>query len=674
MNRNWTVFFVTLLWIPKQGHAKTNSNGPSRTECARIAALIETKVLEPNRGLHKDSERGSADPYWNRLSQALLATDAKNLEAMFTPPEGITLREYYDSLFWGIKSGEIKGDAQLDRLIVELRDFVNEYGSQFENQKNDRAYHILEAVKAADKAHSFDGDPTMAAKRTIKALETGEEALFARAMAESVGGKKFDNNKWYDSFYRFFSPHFYRMKNILDYTNSMRARIQNDQIADDAIYDVIAKYQDRFSAEELSTMRSLIADTPGKLADARKRAQTFYGRELSLTDPAHESDYRLQDIQKRIPKGKNTHNAKLEKSIQESRRDLDKLDEAVAEARKRAGEGPRPWEEYRDPHLQIRHLQYKEETAALASQYENVLERHPSNPEYDVSASRTVTETWTTQREEPYTDSEGNRKTRKVPVHHSDSWTQRIDAVLEARYEEVLDGEMSPRDSEVANQFPSAWSRHGGSLSYGSASVDRVHPERASAILEKGTKAREFEAPFRKQIGSAVDEIEEIRSDYKKLISTPEKHQALLAQFDKLRAQLEAARKEHLEAYQKWDSKKVNKQWSDDKPEDFKDRNELLHERFRHMITLIDHFREQARRKQDSLELQYDFPNYDAQLAQLEKIHNRNRLIQFGGGALTALGVGLYIYNSQQQNDDDRSSYEKKVDLYRRFEDSVDSK
>jgi hypothetical protein len=98
--------------------------------------IINQHILLPNRGLHADAEKGSADPYWNRLSAILHAVPVDDLLPIFTPPNGMSLKQFYDSLFWKIKSGEITADSKLERLIIELRDFVSEFGDKLNNPNN----------------------------------------------------------------------------------------------------------------------------------------------------------------------------------------------------------------------------------------------------------------------------------------------------------------------------------------------------------------------------------------------------------------------------------------------------------------------------------------------------------------------------------------------------------
>jgi hypothetical protein len=384
-------------------------------ECHRaMADIVKTKILQPNRGLHIDAERGSADPYWNRLSQVLRASDAEDLEKLFYPSNTkLDAPEVFDGLFWKIKSGEIKADGRMDRLVTELRDFVVENASSFRHKK-DRGYYILKALELADKYHNFSGDPTLAARNTMRALAIAEESLLARALAESTRGKRYPNSKWYDWIHRFFSPHWKRMQRIIEFNNAIRARMQQDYLADEPIVDTLLRYEKEITdPKDLSALRKLVADTPAKLKEAREIVEKAYKRELSYTDPLREADQRLADLDKKM----NTLDAdkEFEESIRESEHDMDVLDRVHASYRKKKKLGPRPFDDYHDVHLRIRQNQYERETRELHSSYENVLERNPRDPNYNVNARWTVTEVYTKMETEHYTDSNGKRRSRAIP-------------------------------------------------------------------------------------------------------------------------------------------------------------------------------------------------------------------------------------------------------------------
>ncbi|MBP7844867.1 MAG: hypothetical protein KA116_08625 [Proteobacteria bacterium] len=631
-----------------------NSIAKSPNVCNELASLIAKKVLEPNRGLHNDAERGSADPYWNRLSQVLRTTDAKDLENIFYPSGDMTAFELYDSMFWGIKSGEIKADGKMDRLVTELRDFVVENPKAFEQEK-DRAFHILKALEAADKMHNFSGDPTLAARSTMRAIGIAEESLLARAVAESTRGKKYANRKWYDGMYRFFSPHYKRMLRILDFNNNIRARMQQDFLADEPVTDTLLRFEKELKSQDTEALRGLVADTPGKLKEARDLVEKVYKRELSYTDPLREADQRLFDLDKIM--AKSDSEAEFHQAVRESERDMDSIDLAHKRYRDLEKLGPRPFDDYHPTHLQIRQTQYKRETETLHNAYEDVLERNPENPAYDVHAHWTVTEHYTTQETEHYTDNEGRSQTRQVTRHHTYTFSADDDFVVNARYEEVIDGQLKPRESEINTPYVSG--PHGGTTFNGSPTIDKIYSGRSDEILENGAKARVSEKPFRDRIDSVMNWVESVRENYPKNISKDEDYKTLLKKFSEIRKELEKSRKDYLEEYQNWVANKVNGQWKQDKPQDFKDRNTYLHERFRHMVNTLDHFQEQIRRKQKPLNVTYELPDYKKQLEILRKIYIRNRTIQGVGGGIIAISGVLYGVYYDEVNEEVKGRYEK---------------
>jgi hypothetical protein len=193
----------------------------------------------------------------------------------------------------------------------------------------------------------------------------------------------------------------------------------------------------------------------------------------------------------------------------------------------------------------------------------------------------------------------------------------------------------------------------------GSPTITSMNQSQVKWILDQGADARAFEKPHRDRIDNVKDWLTSVREGYPKNIDKADDHKELMEKMLAVRAELEADRAKYLADYQKWAEAKVEKQWAQDKAKDFEDRNTLLHRRYEHMVNLLDHFHEQVRRKQNPLEIAYEVPDYSKQMAVLEKIHKRNRIIQYTGGTLIATAGTLYGFNFEETNDAISEKYDQ---------------
>jgi hypothetical protein len=353
--------------------------------CATNYAGILDRIYTPNVTLLRDAERGTADPYWGRLSQAMSTTPEADLRKLFSGSKGMTAQDI-DDLWWKVMSGELKSDHTQQRLVTALRDFAKANPDVF-NKAEDVPFRLLERIKKVDVEHGF-GDAS-AVKTTSKALDETEETLLLQALQE-VNGIRNKSSKFGDNVRELFTSPADRLRDMIDLNNDARKRMQHVVMADEPVADAMAKYSTRLDDKERKALEGLITNTNAQLADTRELLEKTYGRQLSYTnDAVRVGDIRLQDLHKGADLGEASGD--MSHAVRQAESDMDVVDSSLASARKRAAEGPRPWPEYTERHLEIRNTQHARETAENHAAYYTYGEKLPKDSDYKVDISWTVT-------------------------------------------------------------------------------------------------------------------------------------------------------------------------------------------------------------------------------------------------------------------------------------------
>ncbi len=610
----------------------------------------------------KSQEKTTTYFYWGRARLAIEATPPEKLAEIFKKMSKSDL----ENLFWGVKAGDIKATRDEEKMIEELWHMVDDLGEKpFWGPAPDRAYAIQQALRAHDAKLTYSGNPAFAAELTDQALGKTELEMLARAMGEHERNAKYPNSKFFDRIVRFFSPHYDKVKDVLSTNNSIRRRLQTMYEADRPALDAIAKYEKdlKLSSGELRDLQAQASDTAGLLSEARKDIEALYGREVSTSEPLPEAEIRIRELAKRAASlGSGKKETEL-RNLSES--DMDTIDRVIGTAwdRTKGTTTGMPLSEKHDVHLQIRNPQYRRETPERRAAYLGVTKpRSPNQSEYDVVTEWVVTvkheEPKTRQVPKPVYNEKGEQTGTKMETEHytdyyDTTYTMNRDDQLRARYEEVLQNSVNPSDhvSDLP-ALPTAQKRgaYAVSASNGEPYIDSYSTDQVSRILQNGSTARSSETPYRDRIAAATKLVDAVTNEtYKVALKEPGGAKKILGEFEAEEKRLRAARAE-LASYQATDASRIRSQWSSDKEKDFRDRNQQMLNRFDHMITRISHAAEQVRRETPSLEIEHTLPGYDAQMARLKEIRDKNRRIIRNtaiGSAATGVGTAGVVYREE---------------------------
>lgn len=668
--------FCTPGWLWADAGKKDSGKKPevaalSRDQCRVEFQRIADTVFAHNRGLLRDAEKGTQDPYWGRLSRALHATSEGTLRDLFTGPNRITAQKI-EEIWWAIRIGDLRVDLETDRFFQGLRDFARDHPQLFDG-KPDFPYRLRQALQAVDARHGFEGSPEAAAHLTARALSDAEETLLAQAIREGRGIRNASSRR-FDWFWDFWSPHHSRMAGLIEFNQALRMRMQHMFIADEPIDHALKLYGAGLTASERERLQALVTDTSGQLQDVRDIFRRVYGIELSSTRPVKIGDIRLRTLHARA--SDINAQGKFDDAVERSEKDLDVHDAVLRESRERQKLGERPLAEYHDRHLQIRNPQYYRETGSLQSRYYSHSGATVKDSDYQVEASWTVTvkheETRTREVERRYQKDDGTWDTEVVEEEYTHryetKYTMRERFTLDADYNEVLGGRIRPSSGRVDYMLPDAEVRghNAVSASNGPASIEWVDTVRTQQILDWGKKAREIEKPLRDKIDELITLTNSIRKDYPGNIAAEKDWTARLAELEKAKAELERLQKERLGEYHKWEKERINGQWKQDDPKHFAERNRQLNNRYLHLMHRIDLFREQVRRRAPSLEVTYTVPDRSPQLSVLDEIRHRVR-VQQGIGAMAVIGTGtaagIYLSDPERRQgvEDVYSRIKKKI-------------
>lgn len=666
---------ILLLW----GSLSFPTDATAKADAAHCNMMFRN-VWEHSLAQMKALENTTSYFYWGRARVALDATPNQKLEEIFSK----TSKKDLEELFWGIKSGEIKVSRDEEKMVEELWHMVDDLGDKpFWGQVPDRGFAIREALRAHDAKLSFSGDPAFAAQLTDRALAATEVEVLGRAIAEHARNKKYPNSRWFDKIVRFFSPHYEKVKTVLETNNSIRRRLQKMYEADKSALEAIAKYKMslKLTDSELKEIEAQASDTAGQLATAREDIANLYGREVSSKQPLPEAEVRIRELAKRAIA---THSQDKEAELALSaEKDMDTIDRVVGGAWDRTHQthGGMPVSEKNDVHLQIRNPQYRRETPERRQAYLGVTKtRSPGQSAYNVETEWTVT----VNHEEPKTreatrivettnpDGSNSTSTETYLENYTDYYTTHYQMtrkdVLKARYEEVLANKVNPSDhiSDLPS-LPPAQERGAYAVSASNGAPEIVVYDRAkvSAILEGGKNARSAEVPFRTQMEHATSVVDSVTNEaYQLARKTPGSSAKILGALESEQKSLIEARAKLIE-YQKLNPEQIATRWPQDIVADFKDRNQRMLVQYDHMITRVEHLAEQVRRNSPSLVIEYVQPDYSAQLAQLKAIKDQNRkiIIQTSGAAV----AGGASYVGYQYRDEIKSFVQ---DLVRKRQDN----
>ncbi|MEW6055544.1 MAG: hypothetical protein AB1540_02945 [Bdellovibrionota bacterium] len=677
LSRTFIFFAFALFCGAAQAPAAITGSDCIKRLTAQLAAIHE-KIYAPSEKMLREAGKTASAFYHGRLRQAFEAVSEETLQNLFDPKKGGLSQEGLEDLFWAIKSGAIKTTEAQDQFVADLRHLVDDYGPVFWTDQN-KSYEIRQALRRADADYAYPDNPDVVAIYTDRALAQSEVNILSRALGEHALNKKYPNSKWYDRIARFFSPYYQKAKEILQFNNQLRRRLQLMYKMDEPVEHAISRYTSELDLNdaEKSRLKALVSDTSGQMEEVRKTIQTVYGKEISLSDPLDEASIRVRDLHKKLKAHAPDSEFKAQEKLAEQ--DMDVIDEVVGGARRRKGMGPRPMEEYHDVHLQVRNAQHKRETGVLHSHYLNATGRSPRDSNYDVVTKWTVTVSCSKTELVPVTktrtNSSGKTETYTTLELKTKYWTESYsmtrDDVLNAKYEEVLQNKIEPNVNEVP-ELPPASTRgiaHANSATNGAPWIESFDEQKTKRILALGEQVRASENPYRARINDAISQLSEINPEsYPQIRDNVELREKNLAALANTKRELQQ-RVEVLSKYQKADERLISSQWKNDKPEDFAERNLRLVARYNHMINRIDHLYEQIRRQAPSLEIEYKLPSYETQLAALNRIRRNNRIIQtvMGTGTVAA-GVGYFVYQDEV-NEFTEDKYEKAKVKYQELKD-----
>lgn len=657
--------------ILNQAQAKT----AAEAGCAEVALQVQN-LLKPVEGLLKDAEKGKTAMYWGRLSNVFEAVDNKTLESVVQKIKA----EDIVPVFWAIKSGVVKVNRPTEEFFEHLYHFTDDATRAEIWASKDPVFAIKTKLRERNVLAGFSGDPAAAAQLTDQAIRVTESEIMARAMGETVRGMKYENSKWYDGVANFFSPHYDRLQTIIAANNDLRKSFQIMYKADEPVTDALARYGKEVSEGGLAEIRGLSTDTSSHLAKSRAKVEMIYGKELSMTSPLREKDVKIREIAKRADKflkagGNAGENTKLAGG------DMDRLGQILDDVWKdKFANDPkwikeknlevhpeygyyRPAADLHPTDLQIQNPKMRGETTSLRNKYYHISENNtPKRAHYDtqVAWTDTVTYHWTEKAKRPKADKPNEMEEYDAPRSAVASINREKKYVLDASFEEALLGKVTPdlnrADLPAASSFginkgafgiPDR-ATEGMSVSTGKhfASID---DDAIAEILNRAEKARATERPYRETINEVAGRVNGIsNSEYQALVAKADESslKSLRKQFDNDRAKL-VSLKGKLDEYVKTEQSSITRQWADDKPEIFKDRNNQMKARIDHMIKRISYFDEQVARKQSSLELELKVADYSKQLEPQKQIRDRNQKIVITGavvGGTGAAGAAAYAW------------------------------
>lgn len=615
----------------------------------------------------KSLEKGTGFFYWGRARVALEATPSDVLEQTFKKMSKKDLEE----LFWAVKSGTAKATREEEKMLDELWHMVDDLGDHtFWGPTTNRSVAIRDALRLHDAKLGFSGDPAFAAQLQDAALGKTDVEILARALGEHQKNAKYANSKFFDRLVRFFSPHYDKVNAVIATNNSIRRRLQKMYVIDKPALEAIPKYRQTLGLtdEEVKELQNQLSDTAAQLSDARKDIENLYGREVSSDKPLPEAEIRIRDLAK---KAVSLGSAEKEKDLTAiSEADMDTIDRVIGRAWNRSKEtmAGMPVSEKHDVHLQVRNPQYRRETPQKRAAYLNVTEiRSPSRSNYQVETTWTVT----VKHEEPKTrlvpkttttvnsKGETEQKTEMVLENYIDEYTTTYEMsrkdILNARYEEALKNGVRPSDH--INDLPSlppaerrgAWAVDADN-GPPSVKLTTVGEQQVQSILADASSARATEKPYRDLIAAATSQVDSITNEsYQAALKVPGGAKKILGELEAQEQALKASRAK-LDGYLGSDPAAVQAQWRHDKPGDFKDRNQMMIQRFDHMITRVAHLAEQVRRESPSLVIEYTLPTYEPQLQQLRAIKEKNqKIIRTTVGTTAAAGAATagFVYREE---------------------------
>lgn len=615
----------------------------------------------------KSLERGTGFFYWGRARVAIEATPSEVLEETFKKMSKKDLEE----LFWAVKSGTTKATKEEEKMLDELWHMVDDLGDHtFWGPTTNRSVAIRDALRLHDAKLGFSGDPAFAAQLQDAALGKTEVEILARALGEHQKNAKYANSKFFDRLVRFFSPHYDKVNAVIATNNSIRRRLQKMYVIDKPALEAIPKYRQTLGLTdaEVKELQNQLSDTAAQLSEARKDVESLYGREVSSDKPLPEAEIRIRDLAKKATSLGSHDKEKDLTAVSEA--DMDVIDKVIGKAWNRSKETVTgmPVSEKHDVHLQIRNPQYRRETPQRRAAYMNVTEaRSPSQAEYEVETSWTVTvnheepKTRQVQKTTTTTNDKGETETTTewVTEHYTDYYTSTYsmsrDDILKARYEEALRNNVRP-DDHIGDipSLPTAQLRgsYAVSASNGSPSVSLTSrgSSQVQRILSDASAARATEKPYRDLIAAATSQVDSITNEtYQAALKVPGGAKKILGELEAQEQALKASRAK-LVGYQGLDTAAVQAQWRYDKPNDFKDRNQMMLQRFDHMITRVVHLAEQIRRESPSLVIEYTLPTYEPQLQQLKAIKEKNqKIIRTTIGTTAAAGAATagFVYREE---------------------------
>ena len=612
-------------------------------ECAIFFAhKISENIFNPVKELIKDYEQVTDFFYWGRLIRAFEAADEAKIKDLFNDdfkPSDLA------NLVNLIRGGYIKVTSKEEAFIEDLYHVVDDNGPIFWIKDNPR-HEIVETLRKIDKRWGTLKGRDESALFTIKSLNEAEEAVLQRGLGEHKG-EKFENSKWYQKFYRYFSPHYRKILNILDHNNFLRKRAQLIYKMDDPFHHALSFAGKIALTQPLQyRLKARISDTGAQLSDIRDDIKKIYGQELSQSSRIQKEALNIRDLHKSIMTNHSIEDYKKTTSQAES--DMDELESVMNEAWTVSGnKGLFPLKDYTPFHFQVRFLQYGRETGEFYNKYLEITKKHPKNSNYNIKVSRSITESWTTV-ESDGTDEKGRPKTKVV--HHSASYTQTKPFIAHASYEEILKGQIKadPDEFDMPSWSPYHW---GASVSYGSNYVSDEDTSKMKIILESGKKVRASESPFRQRLDEAIGQLETISNDsYKEILTDPQKHEQILKELDKTKRELEELRIKFSE-YKDMNPNQISEQWKDDIPQDFYDRNNMLDFRYQHMIRRIEFLHEQIIRKINIDYEQWDIPDRSNEVEEFRKIWLKYRISQGIIGGVAGISTGGYFYFKDEIDD-----------------------
>lgn len=605
---NTAVFprYILSLFLILSGLGHSQTAVASEVDCvAALTNVVHSLVSYPQEAELDHSYEG----YRTRFPRFLESIDSETFNSIFHEMSSTELKD----LYWLVKlkkldpvmMARMEATPGIQQFIIDAYRFTRDHPGLLWERSQDVHAAARSALDRAALPVAEQETSTFTVSRLKRNISGALAAVLTRAIGE-YKGQKYDRSlgrRTLDRLKRFIFPLYHRVDAVLEHGQLHQKQLDLIAVVDSIVENrgIQRSAELRMSTQEVSALQAFIQDSPTQVRSVEVEMQRVFGQQILHSAGVREDDVRIYELYRNV---KEQDLEKIDTDFhKEAEKALEELDTQINAARTRLGMPPRPMQDRMDAELKLRLEEFDRKNHTAYEMYYGATAQN-TNLSYSVE-DRHTRQVYDGQ------DSKGNAKYRTETYYTSRTVIPKFENVLSESY-------------DTGDRFVSG--------------LDTIRAQ-AEAVVAK-------ERPYRAEISEFASYFENFEDNYLSLIADSAKQRTTLQELETRLQNLRQTATE-LETYKTWSENQIYTQWSSDTVENFRRRNQQLHQRYLTAIKMLEFTHEIVSRRLIGIRFTGDLENYTEALDTLRRYLYINYGIKIAG-TLTIGGATFGTYTAPE--------------------------